>query len=81
VVALDGGGAAGAPLAGQVKVVGALAPDMALADVVLERSVLVGEYVDGGVYTYIKCFRSIASLAASLPLACQVVDGAAVPAH
>lgn len=35
VVALDGGGPAGTPLAGQVQVVGAFAPDMALADVVL----------------------------------------------
>lgn len=35
VVALDGGGPARAPLAGQVEVVGALATDMAFADVVL----------------------------------------------
>lgn len=35
MVAFDGGGAAGAPLAGQVEIVGALAPDMALADMVL----------------------------------------------
>ena len=35
VVAFDGGGAAGTPLAGEVEVVGALAADMALADVVL----------------------------------------------
>jgi hypothetical protein len=35
VVTLDGGGAAVAPLAGQVQVVCALATDMALADVVL----------------------------------------------
>lgn len=36
VVALDGGGAAGSPLASQVEVVGALATDMAFADVVLQ---------------------------------------------
>lgn len=35
VVALHGGGAAGAPLAGEVEVVGAFATDMALADMVL----------------------------------------------
>ena len=35
VIALHGGGSAGAPLAGKVEVVGALATDMALADVVL----------------------------------------------
>lgn len=35
VVALDGGGVAVAPLASQVQVVGALAADMALADVFL----------------------------------------------
>ena len=35
VVARDGGSPAGAPLAGQVEVVGALATDMAFADVVL----------------------------------------------
>lgn len=35
VVAFDGGGSARAPLAGQVEVVGALATDMALADMVL----------------------------------------------
>lgn len=35
VVALDSGGAAIAPLAGEVQVVGALAANMALADVVL----------------------------------------------
>jgi hypothetical protein len=35
VVALDGGGVAVAPLASQVQVVGALATDMALADVFL----------------------------------------------
>lgn len=37
VVSLDGGGAASTPLASQVEVVGALAADMALADVVLCR--------------------------------------------
>jgi hypothetical protein len=37
VIALDGGGVAVAPLAGQVQVVGALATDMALADVFVER--------------------------------------------
>jgi hypothetical protein len=37
VVAFDGGGSAGTPLAGEVEVVGALAADMALADVVLDR--------------------------------------------
>ena len=36
VVALDGGGSARAPLAGKIEVVGALATDMALADVVLQ---------------------------------------------
>ena len=35
VVALDGGGAALAPGAGEVEVVGRLAPDMALANVLL----------------------------------------------
>lgn len=35
MVALDGGGVASAPLASQVQVVGALATDMTLADVVL----------------------------------------------
>lgn len=35
VVTLDGGGAAVAPLAGQVQVVCAFAADMALADVIL----------------------------------------------
>jgi hypothetical protein len=39
VVALDGGGAACAPLAGQVEVVGALATDVSLADVVLWEAV------------------------------------------
>lgn len=37
VVALDGGGATGAPLAGEVQVVGALAANMALTDVILGR--------------------------------------------
>ena len=36
VVTLDGGGAALAPGAGQVEVVGGLAADMALADMLLE---------------------------------------------
>ena len=40
VVTLDGGGATCAPLTGQVEVVGALAADMAFADVVLERAAL-----------------------------------------
>jgi len=35
VVAFDGGGSAGSPLAGEIEVVGALTPNMALADVVL----------------------------------------------
>lgn len=37
VVALDGRGAAGIPLAGQVQVVGALATNVLLADVLLGR--------------------------------------------
>lgn len=41
VVALYGGRSAGAPLAGKVEVVCALATDMALADVVLVRSLVV----------------------------------------
>ena len=36
VVSLHGGRAAGTPLAGEVEVVCAFAPDMALADVVLQ---------------------------------------------
>lgn len=36
VVALDGGGPAGTPLTGEVEVVGALAADMSLADVILK---------------------------------------------
>lgn len=36
VIALDGGGATCAPLTGEVEVVGALAADVAFADVVLE---------------------------------------------
>lgn len=36
VITLDGGGATCAPLTGQVEVVGALATDVALADVVLD---------------------------------------------
>lgn len=36
VITLDGGGATCTPLTGQVEVVGALASDMALADVVLD---------------------------------------------
>jgi hypothetical protein len=39
VVAFDCRGAAGTPLAGEVEVVGALAADMALADVVLAMRV------------------------------------------
>lgn len=37
VVSLDGGGTASTPLASQVQVVGALAANMALADVILRR--------------------------------------------
>jgi hypothetical protein len=40
VITLDRSGAAVAPLAGQVQVVGALATDVALADVVLSKSAL-----------------------------------------
>ena len=36
VVALDRGGATVTPLAGQIQIVGALAPNVTLADVVLE---------------------------------------------
>jgi len=38
VIALDGGGTAVAPLAGEVQIVGALSPDMALANMVLNCS-------------------------------------------
>ena len=38
VVAFDRGGAAVTPLAGQIQIVGALATDMALANVILEKS-------------------------------------------
>lgn len=38
VITLDSGGAAIAPLAGEVQVVGALAADMALTDVVLSTN-------------------------------------------
>ena len=37
VVTLDGGGAAGVPATGQIQVVGALASDVLLTDVFLER--------------------------------------------
>jgi hypothetical protein len=38
VVALNRGGAAVTPLAGQIQIVGALATDMALANVILQKS-------------------------------------------
>ena len=87
VVALDGGRATGTPLAGEVEVVCALAPDMALADMILEyvlvcisalRFTWLSSSID--VCTHIECFCSIGSLAAALPLTGQVVDRAALRA-
>lgn len=59
VVALDGGGAARVPTAGEVQVVCALATDMALADVLVE-SLRGGELLE-------------AALAACVPAAGQIV--------
>lgn len=46
VVTLNGCGATCAPLAGQVEVVGALAADVAFANVILELLLATGEYCD-----------------------------------
>ena len=71
VVALDGGGAALTPRAGQVEVVSRLAANMTLADVFL----LGGQRRPDALkkrWTHIEGFSRGAALAASLPLALQI---------
>ena len=72
VVTLDGGGAALAPGAGQVEVVGRLAADMTLADMFLV-TVRTGNSQQGCEETHIKGFWRGATLTATLPLALQVL--------
>lgn len=77
VIALHGCGAACSPLAGQVEVVGALAADMAFANVVLWEISAVHCDVCAcrRIATHIECFGIVATLSAALPLASEVVDG------
>lgn len=78
VIALDGGCSASTPLASQVEVVGALTSDMAFADVVLLKPDVSRVFVGWKRRlspTYIERFGAVASLATSLPLTGQVVDG------
>lgn len=77
VVALDGGGPALTPGAGEVEVVGRLAADMALTDVFLfwsVRWVREGEQRARRI-THIEGFGRVAALAASLPLTLQIFTG------
>ena len=78
VIALDGGGSAAAPLTGQVEVVGRLAADMTFTDVLLTTwLVVLGKswpWGGGqGQRTYVEGLGGLASLAAALPLALQVL--------
>lgn len=89
VVALDRGGAAVTPLAGQIEVVGALATNMALTDVVLHASQRAAKTSNGSVLrvaaryaavakhtwrrTYIELLSRGKTVAAVLPLAGKLV--------
>ena len=93
MIAFHGGRAACTPLTGEVEVVGALAADMALADVILDACQPQARPHDGDrkawraslnvtssvEFTYVESFWSIAAFAAALPLAGEVIDGAALP--
>jgi len=75
VVALDGGGTASAPCASQIEVVSALAPDVTFTHMVLEILSASQSCADCVVTrTYVKRLCAVASLAASLPLASEVVN-------
>jgi hypothetical protein len=89
VVALNGRSATVAPLTRKVEVVGALAADMALTNMVLkilsasgvETKAILGRVEQDGMHTYIEEFGAVTSFATALPLACKVVDGRAGVLH
>jgi len=76
VVALDSSSAASAPCTGQVEVVGALAPNVAFTHMVLKvlSATRSRAQTAGGGHAYVERLCTVASLAASLPLAGEVVD-------